>query len=809
MPIYAGILLCSLGVLMQEILLTRIFSFTIWYHLAYLTISTALTGFGAAGSLIAAFPALLRRGPGRVAALGAAGAGITLLGGMAILAPRPISPHLLLAAPGRFFAGLLGYYVVVTVPFLLAGLAVVAPLAAHPRAVNRLYAADLLGAGLGCAAAVVGLSHLDGPGAVTVCAAVLVAAGALYAVPSRLAAVLGVVAVALAGAAPVAHRMIRFMPTETKALGGALRTPGTTMLFTQWSPVNRVDLYHRAGLPRSFWANFGLSPRYDGPLPNVLDIQYDGHDGTSVHDGQSTDSLRMLDYHLLRLPYLLHERPRVLVIGVGGGIDVQNALRRGATHVTGVELQPITIELLHGRLAEWTGGQFQRPEIELVAAEGRHYVRSRATRHDILQLTAVDTFSAQATGAYVLAESYVYTVEAVEEYLDHLTDAGVLSIVLGDKMLGDPALPMPMSTRLTLVARAALERAGVTDPRSHIVLVGHAFAGFMIHNLLVKRSAYTPDEIERIRAFTAANGFDLRVVPGGDAATPVARLLGAPAAVLDRLLAQIPFVLAPVTDDRPFFFHVLRWRSLLGTTDVLWWLPGSATGQLMLLMILGQALVLGTVLILLPLVALGRRPPARRAPGAAAAFLPYFLALGLGFLLIEISFVQKYVLLLGYPTYSLSVTVFSLLVFAAAGAALSRRGWGRPRAFLVGLLAATVLLVTLEVTVLPWVRDHFLTASLAVRVAVTVLLQCPLGVTLGMYFPTGVELLRRVDPGLVPWAWAVNGVASVVSTVLAVMLGMAIGFSGVALVAAGLYAIGTLWLLAALGHGPARGAHVG
>jgi len=214
-----------------------------------------------------------------------------------------------------------------------------------------------------------------------------------------------------------------------------------------------------------------------------------------------------------------------------------------------------------------------------------------------------------------------------------------------------------------------------------------------------------------------------------------------------------------------------------------------------LLMMLGQSLILGGALIAIPLL----RGARGALPGRSTlGFLVYFLALGLGFLLIEISFVQKYVLLLGYPTYSLSVTIFSLLVFAALGAALSRRGWVNPGRMLIRLLAVTLVLLSGEVLLLPWLREQLLASSLATRIAFTVALQLPLGVVLGMYFPTGLELLRQREPRLIPWAWAVNGVASVVASVLAVLLGMAIGFSGVTFVAGAIYAVGTLALLSVL-----------
>jgi hypothetical protein len=605
-------------------------------------------------------------------------------------------------------------------------------------------------------------------------------------------------------AAPLAGRLVDFRPAASKAMARSLAEPGTQMLYTRWSPVNRVDLYRPAAPRLSFWAAYGRSERYKGPVPPALALQYDGHNGSSVFRVADAESLQLLDTHLLRTPYLLRERPRVLVIGVGGGVDVLNALRRGATRVTAVELQPIAVELLRGRLAGWTGGAFLAPEVELVAAEGRHYVSSHDGVYDVIQVTATDTFSAQSTGAYVLAESYLYTVEAFDEYLDHLDADGVLSLVLADFLYREASLPLPLVTRLALTAREALRRRGAVDPARHLLRLGQGkpadtpdatVRGAALSNLLVKKTPFTPAEIERIRAFGAANGFELTLVPGEAGGSPLARLVNAPDGSLERALDEQAFALRPVTDDRPFFYHVLPWSSLLRGERVFWELPGSSTGQIVLLMMLAQALVLGGALILWPLRRIG---PTGLGAAQTAGFLVYFVALGLGFLLVEISFVQKYVLLLGYPTYSLSVTIFALLLFASLGAALCRRGWQRPERLLPRLLAATLACIALELWLLPGLRERLLSAPLAARILATFLLQLPLGVCLGMYFPTGIELLRRHAPRLVPWAWGVNGVASVASAVLAVMIGMSLGFSAVALVAALVYAIGTLALLRVL-----------
>jgi hypothetical protein len=339
---------------------------------------------------------------------------------------------------------------------------------------------------------------------------------------------------------------------------------------------------------------------------------------------------------------------------------------------------------------------------------------------------------------------------------------------------------------------------GVGNPSDHLLIAAQVNRSMVVGNLLVKRSPFAPEEVARVERYLTKNGFQLLLGPEGRGDPDLVALVDSGPSERERRLRAHAFAVGPVTDDNPFFYHVLRWRSLItgertfrGSGS-----PGSETGLLVLLMMLGQAIFLGGALILLPLF---RRAEAKLPGREVLGFLIYFLALGIGFMLIEISFVQKYVLLLGYPTYSLSVTIFSLLVFAAFGAWLSRRGWARPRAFLGGLLGVTIALVLLEILALPLIRDQWLGAPLAGRILITVLLQFPLGTCLGMYFPTGVELLRRRERRLVPWAWAVNGVGSVASTVLAVILAMAIGFSWVAVVSAGIYAVGALSLLAVLG----------
>ncbi len=812
---YIAIALVSAAVLMQEIVLTRIFSFSIWYHLAYLTISTALLGFGAAGSMLSGIGWLGRVPSRTLAASSATVAGIALLASAMLIAPRPLDPLQLVNEPVSFSTGLLLYYLLVALPFMFAGLAVVAPLRAYPNEVNRLYGADLCGAGLGCIGAVLGLQQLSAEAALVMCSVLFMAGGIFYAGRSRLAMGIAVLTVIVIALSPAYTRSLKFVPSPSKIMGTAMQQPDTKVIYTAWSPINRVDLYTNKEMRFTYWAGIGRSNKYTGEVPEGISLQYDAHNGSAIYNMHKPNAFGFLDQHMLKLPYLLKKSPDVLVIGVGGGIDLVNAFRNEAKHVTAVELQPLTLRLLtqDAGIRDWTDNFFNRSDLTLVAGEGRHFVRAQQHGYDLIQQTATDTFSAQSTGAYVLAESYLYTVEAMQDYLNRLNEDGVLTVVIGELYYeGKMPLP-PLISRLSLAARRALELDGDADPSAHIMVVSQlatthlgswispekgseheSGAAHIVHSLMVKKSAFTPDEVRQVTEFADGNGFRILAAPGRQNDLELEKLLQATPETRDEIIAGQSFKLLPVTDNRPFFFHVLPWSSVLTGERTIWNFPGSTTGQLILIIMLVQALLLGAVLILLPLAGKIRRGVITGK--AAIGSVVYFSTLGIGFMLIEISFVQKYILLLGYPTYSLSVTIFSLLMFAGFGAYFSTRFWNRMQRFFVVLLGFTVTFVIAEIALLPVIRDAFLASPLPVRILVTACLQLPLGTCLGMYFPSGIAVLQRYSPDLIPWAWAVNGVASVVSLVLAVILGMTIGFSGVAALAALIYLVGTSVFLA-------------
>jgi hypothetical protein len=802
--VYAALLLTSAALLTLEISLTRFFSFTIWYHFAYLTISVALLGFGSSGAIIAAFPDLLvRRGQNFLVGTLVVAAALTI-GGLAFLAQYPLEIHNLMSRPLRFSLSLLVYYGIVGAPFLFAGFSISVPFAVYPRLMGRLYFWDLLGAASGCALVVILIEVLGVPGLIFAAGGLMLAsAAALSWAGGRKGS--GLVLTALAtlavlGAGPAANRLPISITSSKNMTKMKVATPGTPPFeersdsFTKWTVLNRVDAFgwdYPSNI--AYWPSIGQNNDWTGPHPSAARLTYDGDNGSDVYSyhGDIDDEFQFLDHHVLRLPYLVLEQPKVLAIGVGGGIDLFNAIKRQARHVTGAELQPETVNLLQNRLREFTGGFYDRDDVTLVASEGRHFVRKTDEIFDLVQITAVDTFAAQATGAYVLAESYLYTVEAMEDYCRHLSPDGMVTTVVGDILFKD-GLP-PLATRLALIGYRALERQGVADPWNHIIVVGSIKKGQYAQTgvVLVRKTAFAPQDVTRIRKFVADNGFNLLYVPG-PGSYQMSVILGPSESARRHVVDSEWFNVDATYDGNPFFYNVGKWKNFAPEKSTYFITPGSYMGQMVLVLMVLQSLFLGAILVILPLLCGARE--GLRAP-RIISYLSYFLALGVGFMFIEISFVQSFVLFLGSPTYALSVTIFALLLFSGVGSFLSERFVERPEWALRRLALVVAVLVTTYAFGLSLVFDAALHLDLSLRIFIAVVAQMPIGLTLGMFMPLGIACVAREHPRIVPWAWGINGVGSVIGTTLAVLLAMASSFTVVALSAVALYLLGTTMLV--------------
>jgi hypothetical protein len=406
---FAAIFLVSASVLLMQIALTRVFSFTLWYHFAYVTISVVLLGYGASGTMLAVFPALAGRDPARRLSRYATLCGATAILAYLAFAKLPFYPFQLREAPLTQVPLMLVYYAAVTAPFFFAGLCMSVALSTFSRQVSRVYFFDLAGAGIGCLLVVFVMSLVSPPGAVIVAAVALSAAGMLFALPAggRALVVPAVGTLVVAALGTAAFFSLTIMPSPEKFLYPFLSTPGAVVDHSvHWNAIFRTDSFRWSDEEFSRtggYAGWGTSPKWKRfaaeRAPKLRPLTHDGDAGAVVYnfDGD-LDKLEMFDHLILKTPYLLLDRPNVLVIGVGGGTDIVNAVKQGAAHVTGVELDPHTVELVRTIHADFAGHLYERPDVTVIVGEGRSTVRHSGKKYDLIQMTGVDTLAALPRG---------------------------------------------------------------------------------------------------------------------------------------------------------------------------------------------------------------------------------------------------------------------------------------------------------------------------------------------------------------------------------------------------------------------------
>jgi len=776
---YVGILVLSLSTLLLELALTRVLSVALWYHFGFLVISTAMLGFGASGVVLTLWTYLRVRAPlDKTLALLSIGFGLTTIMCYWVMQQIPFDPFSHSGDLKYDAVRLPLYYLALAFPFFWSGLAIALLLTRGAQEVNRLYAADLVGAGIGCALLPVVLPVLGGSGAV-VCAAAL---AMLSAVVFGYREARGTSAVAIGfciGAlflAPAADRVLPITVAESKGHPLIPPQPRPEPLFTGWNTISRIDVYPIASAPDAGWPGPGFGISIDG-----------GSAATGIGDWSAGISnwLDQPEYQPPGLAYVSKIHFSALIIGSGGGREVLEALYYKASSVTAVELNPIIVDLVTRRMRDTLGGLFDQPGVRLVAEEGRSFVRHTHERYDAIVSVQTNSNTALAAGALGLAEGYMFTEEAFEDYLDHLTPDGVLLITRTPTQV----------QRLFATARQVFEHRGLGSPARHLVAVQSGVVPwgprFGLTVFLLKKSPWTPEEVRVIKSRVARSDFrpedprwktDILYSPFEAGQMSIySQLLEA--SDVRKVYDALPVDVSPVTDDRPFFNQQERWGglSLLRTLNNAGTWAGS---EAVLMLLLIQTIVIAVVLILLPLMRFARQ--GLQVPGRWS-YLTYFAGLGLGFIMIEIALFQRFVLFLGEPIYAMSVVLGSLLVFTGVGAFA-----GQYLGHKIGHNMTVILLMALTVQVatylaMGWMFHAALGFPFWSRLAIAVVLLAPLGLMLGMPFPAGLRVVGIHAPSLVPWAWGINGFFTVIGSVLAMMGGMILGFSFVLLAAAGCY----------------------
>jgi hypothetical protein len=767
--VYLGLFLITLATIMYEIALTRIFSVSTWYHFAFVAISVAMFGM-TVGALVVYLrpawfpPAHISRGLGISA----------LLFGVAIV----LSLLTQLAVPFATGLSVLGVYtvvltyVVVATPFVFSGISVTLALTRFPRQLPSLYAVDLLGAATGCGLVILALDATDGPTTVVATALIACAASACFLTAAdgpRLRA-LGLVAITLL-ALFVSVNSLRIM--EQASLLRVEWVKGTRQprpLFEKWNSFSQITVNGDPARPTPA-QGWGLSPTYPAHRwVQQLWLLIDGGAGTLLtrFDGR-LEMVEHLKYDVTNAAHWLRRDARVLVVGTGGGRDVLSALAFGQREIVGVEINEAIIDVVNAYFGSFTGHLDRDPRVTFVNDEARSYIARQRQHFDILQISLIDTWAATGAGAFVLSEHSLYTAEAWTHFLDRLTPRGLLSV---SRYYYDPR-PDEIYRSTSLAVAALIER-GVTRPRDHMAIVRHATgadgvsAPLGMATLLVSPTPLSAADVNALEETARRLKFEVVLSPRHAATAAFDTLTSG--RDLSVFYEQFPVNIAPPTDDTPFFFHTLRLRDIFN--GALWQagLGGDASN-------VGAVWVLGVLLItvvgltvLCVVVPLALTADRSVLAGTTPLFV-FFAGIGFGFMLVEISQMQRLIVFLGHPTYGLSVVLFAMLASSGVGSLVAGHLHG------VGLRAVAPLMLlvgTLAIfgAVTPLAIRGFDDATTPARIAVAVGLLFPIGFLMGMAFPLGMRAAAHRAPALGPWLWGINGATSVCASVIAVAIAL-------------------------------------
>ncbi|KAA1001772.1 SAM-dependent methyltransferase [Paraburkholderia panacisoli] len=823
-PLFALSVL-SAAVLGYEILLMRLFSIILWHHFAYMMISIALLGYGAAGAMVALAQRWLAP---RFAAVFAGGAilfGVSAIASFALAQRVAFNPLEILWDPQQPLRLLL-IYLLLFVPFFCAATSVCLTFTRFNDQIPRIYSFDIVGAGLGSLAVIVVLFALAPVDALRLLGGVGLIAAALACIECRWhrhwlpVLLLGAAAVLPAS---VPRDWIALRPSEYKELSQTLRIKDAHVIAESSSPLGLITVVESPLIPLRHAPGLSLNATMEPPPQLGVFTDGDGLSALNRYDGQRKP-LSYLDYLTSALPYHLLERPRVLVLGSGAGADVLQALYHQASAIDAVELNPQVIDAVQGRLADFSGKPYSAPNVRVFTGEARSFIAGHGEHYDLIQVALLDSFGASSAGLYALSESYLYTVEAFQDYLRHLNPGGMLAITRW------VTLPPRDILKLFATAMLAMEDAGVAQPSRRLVLI----RGWKTTTLLVKNGEFSAAETVALQGFCRARSFDVGYYPGMQAAEAnrynvleKPYFFEATQALLstdrDRFWARYKFDVRPATDDKPYFFHFFKWRSLpeLLALKEQGGLPLLEWGYPVLIATLLQATLAALILILFPLWMIRRSQRfALRSPPStttlagdttASAALSgrrvaiYFLAIGFAFMFVEIAFIQKFILFLSHPLYAVAVVLCAFLSFAGLGSRYSQRLQGEQARLLSPeptsrwirnrqpLLARTILAISvislLYLAILPTLFRLLMFLPDPTRIAIAALLVAPLAFAMGIPFPLGLGRVAASAEALVPWAWGINACTSVVAAVLATVLAIHLGFAAVIVIAILLYVV--------------------
>ena len=798
-PPLSVIFTLSAAALAYEVLLVRLFSIIHWHHFAFMVISIALLGYGVSGSMITIFQRGLLHRYNSVLIINTIMFGLSAIVCFIVVQRLPFNALEILWDTSQW-QRLLMSYLLLTLPFFFVANAIALTMARYHERIALVYGVDLIGAGFGAIAILVLLQLLP-PDAVLRILGVAGLFAGLLAV-RNLACLGRIIASSCIALLTV---LILFAPadwfelrlSEFKGLEQVLLINGTKHLLRHSNSISQVDVIESRHIPlRNAPGMSLLSPT---PPPDQLAVFRDGDEMTTIDHITGPDSLVYQDYMCSALPYHIQDSPQqVLVLGSATGNELLQAALHNAGHVDAVEADTQLTSLITEDYADYFSWNSISDHVSFHNTSSRGFAASTKNSYDLIVTGVPGGSSGGAAGVHALAVSYDFTIEALEKYLTLLEPDGLLSITLWT------STPERGNLRLFATAVEAMHKHGIEQPGNNMAWI----RSWNTATLVIKNSALTETEIMRIREFSKARAFDLAWLPGitQDEINRY-QLLQQPVFYIaaKSMLSSSPesfindykYDIRAVTDNHPYFNNSFKWSSLpelLGISGR----GGIAmidVGYPTLLFTLLQAIIAATLLILLPLAFVRRnnKPKLSRRRNIVI----YFISIGLAFLFIELAFIEKFTLILSQPLYAVAVTLCAFLIFSGLGSLYAQKQMSDSSYEIIPkLLTRSITLIAtitlIYIFAIPQITDIVMAMSETARIIAAVLLAAPLSFAMGMPFPLGLAGTRHNDPQLMPWAWGINGCASVLSAILAILLAIEIGFSGVMLTALLFYVLA--WL---------------
>ena len=751
--IYWGIFLIALTTLVWEILLTRIFSATMYYHFVFMSISLAMLGFGCSGVLVFLFPQFFSKEKcADHLTLFSSLFSVTII--LAILIYLRVQTTLMKPSLSTFLV-LFRIFFFIFLPYFFSGITITLILKHYAKNVTTLYCCDLIGAGLGCILVISLLFIYDGISLVLLTSFMAAIASLVFArqCSSRILRRLSFCIALLSLIAFISNvYFYRFLK-----INYVQGIPQTGIIFEEWNPINRVTV-----VPGTFMGK-----------NKILEINYDAVAKAVIHpfDGDK-EKVSYLNKVPVSFYYQLRKNADVLIIGVGGGQDVLSAYINGYKKITGIEINPTIARLNTQVYRNFNSNLFSQPGIQLLIDEGRNFVRHSKDKYDIIHLPNVDSGVASSSGAFTFVENSLYTVEAFKDYYQHLKDDGVLWITRWKAK--EKNLFLEDFRVLTGIVKA-LEELGVKNPERNIIMIEEQYRPYWRQVIiLMKKIPFLPAEITAIDELRKKLNLEWLHHPAQRMDNTLDDYLFSPDK--QAFISQYPVRVDANTDNCPFFFNFLK------PIHYVWKIPNQETHSTYPVFIFKSLFIIiflmVLVMIFLPLILFTRGSHLNNSVNFKGGYLLYFICLGLGFMLVEIPLIQKFILFLGQPLYAIAVILSSLLIFSGIGSLLSGKFsqhevLNRLRTIIFILCVFFVLYIY----GLPVIFEKFLGASGLIRVILSILLILPLGMLMGMAFPLGIRLLEQDGSAMIPWVWGVNGACSVMGSILAWGLSLNFGYN--------------------------------